>query len=76
MLAILWVSMMLVWLGGLVLGVRWVWPHVQQMALTADLVSGLLWLSVGTTAWLFALNLGDQRFWRRTKRANRKASYG
>ena len=65
MLAILWVSMMLAWLGGLILGIWWVWPHVQRMTLTVDLVSGLLWLSVGTTAWLFALNLGYQRFWRR-----------
>jgi hypothetical protein len=75
-LAILWVSMMLAWLGGLILGVWWVWPHIQRMTLTVDLVSGLLWLSVGTTAWLVALNLGYQRFWRRKERADRKASYG
>ena len=65
MLAILWVSMMLVWLGGLVLGLWWVWPLIQQMTVTADLVFALMWLSVGTTAWLFALNLGYQLFWRR-----------
>lgn len=65
MLAILWVSMMLVWLGGLVLGLWWVWPLIQRMTVTADLVFALMWLSVGATAWLFALNLGYQRFWRR-----------
>jgi hypothetical protein len=64
-LAILWVSMMLVWLGGLVLGLIWVWPVIQQMTVTADLVFALSWLVVGSTAWLVALNLGYQRFWRR-----------
>ena len=57
--------MMLVWLGGLVLGLWWVLPLMQQMTVTADLVFALMWLSVGATAWLFALNLGYQRFWRR-----------
>jgi hypothetical protein len=64
-LAVLWVSMMLAWLGGLILGLFWVWPHIQRMTVTADLVIGLMWLSVGTTAWFVALNLGYQRFWRR-----------
>jgi hypothetical protein len=57
--------MMLVWLGGLVLGLWWVWPLIQRMTVTADLVFALMWLTVGATAWLFALNLGYQRFWRR-----------
>jgi hypothetical protein len=34
------------------------------MALTADLVLSLIWLVIGTAAWLVALNLGYQRFWR------------
>jgi len=43
--------MMLVWLGGLLLGLRGVWPLLQQPALTPDLV--------------IAFNFGRQRFWRR-----------
>jgi hypothetical protein len=35
------------------------------MTVTADLVFALSWLVVGSTAWLVALNLGYQRFWRR-----------
>jgi len=65
MLAILWASMMLAWLGGMIFGLWWVWPHIQRMAVTADLVVPLVWLSVGATAWLVALNLGYRRFWRR-----------
>jgi hypothetical protein len=56
--------MMLVWMGGLVLGLWWVWPHIRAMALTPDLVFSLVWLSTGTTAWFVALNLGYRRFWR------------
>jgi hypothetical protein len=65
MLAILWVVMMLAWLGGMILGVWWVWPHIRQMALTPDLVFALVWLTTGATAWLVAVNLGYRRFWRR-----------
>lgn len=65
MLAILWASMMLAWLGGMIFGLWWVWPHIQRMAVTAELVVPLVWLSVGATAWLVALNLGYRRFWRR-----------
>lgn len=64
MLATLWALMMLVWMGGLVLGLWWVWPHIRAMALTPDLVFSLVWLSTGTTAWFVALNLGYRRFWR------------
>lgn len=64
-LAVLWAAMMLAWMGGLALGLWWVWPLVREMALTPDLVFALVWLTTGTTAWLFALNLGYQRFWRR-----------
>jgi hypothetical protein len=64
-LAVLWVSMMLAWMGGMALGLWWVWPLIREMALTPDLVFALVWLSTGTTAWLVALNLGYRRFWRR-----------
>jgi hypothetical protein len=57
--------MMLAWMGGLALGLWWVWPHIQRLALTADLVVSLVWLVIGTAAWLVALNLGYQRFRRR-----------
>ena len=63
-MAILWALMMLVWMGGLVLGLWWVWPHIRAMALTPDRVFSLVWLSTGTTAWFVALNLGYRRFWR------------
>ena len=64
-LGALWVSMMLAWMGGMALGLWWVWPLIREMALTPDLVFALVWLSTGTTAWLVALNLGYRRFWRR-----------
>lgn len=57
--------MMLVWLGGLLLGLRGVWPLLQRPALTPDLVIPLAWLVIGGAAWLMALNFGRQRFWRR-----------
>jgi len=63
-LAILWVAMMLAWLGGLALGLWWVWPHIRPLALTADFVFSLMWLVTGATAWLVALSLGYRRFWR------------
>ena len=57
--------MMLAWLGGLILGVRGVWPLLREPALTPDLVIPLVWLVIGTAAWVLALNLGWQRFRRR-----------
>ena len=57
--------MMLVWMGGLAFGLWWVWPHIQRLALTTDLVFSLVWLVIGAAAWLVALNLGYQRFLRR-----------
>jgi hypothetical protein len=57
--------MMLAWLGGLILGVRGVWPLLREPALTPDLVIPLVWLVIGTAAWVFALNVGWQRFRRR-----------
>ena len=33
--------------------------------MTGDLVVSVLWLTTGTLAWLLALNMGRQRYWRR-----------
>lgn len=65
MLALLWVVMMLVWLGGLLFGLWWVWPHFERMELTSDLVGAVMWLVIGGGAWIVALNFGRQRFWPR-----------
>jgi hypothetical protein len=62
--AVLWHVLMVVWLGGLVSGVWWIWPHVEKMALTADLVAGVLWIAMGALAWIVAFNYGRQRYWR------------
>jgi hypothetical protein len=55
--------MMLAWLGGLLLGLRGVWPLLQRP--TGELVIPLVWLVIGTAAWIVALNFGVQRFRRR-----------
>ena len=65
--AILWALMMLVWLAGLVSGLWWVWPHFERMTLSADLVMASVWLIVGSSAWIVALNLGLQRYRRRDR---------
>ena len=57
--------MMLLWMGGLVLGLRGIWPLLQRPAPTPDLVIPLVWLVIGTAAWIVAFNVGRQRFWRR-----------
>jgi len=57
--------MMLVWMGGLLLGVRGVWPLLQRPALTPELVVPLVWLVIGAAAWLVALDVGLKRFRRR-----------
>jgi hypothetical protein len=57
--------MMLAWMGGLILGVRGIWPLLQQPALTPELVIPVAWLVIGAAAWIVALNFGLQRFWRR-----------
>jgi hypothetical protein len=62
---VIWVSLMAIWLAALVYGAWWVWPHLERMKLTADLVISLAWLVIGAAAWLVALNLGIQRYWRR-----------
>ena len=64
-MASLWILMMTVWLGGLLFGLWWVWPHFERLALTPDLVAAFFWLVTGTVAWIVALNLGRQRYWRR-----------
>ena len=65
MIASLWVLMMLIWLAGLAFGVWWVWPHFEQMALTWDLPAAILWLVMGTLAWIVAFDMGRRRYWRR-----------
>jgi hypothetical protein len=65
LLATLWIVMMIAWLGGLLLGLRGVWPLLQRPALTPDLVIPLAWLVIGAAAWVLAFNFGRQRFWRR-----------
>ncbi len=56
---------MLCWLGGLLFGIWWVWPIIEARQLTGDLVLALAWLIAGGAAWLLALNIGLQRYWRR-----------
>jgi hypothetical protein len=56
---------MVVWMGGMLLAFRGVWPLIQRAEVTADLVISLLWLTTGATAWIVALNFGLQRFRRR-----------
>jgi hypothetical protein len=63
MRALFWAGLMLVWMGGLISGFWWVWPHIQRLTLTADLVVGVMWLVIGGAAWLVALNVGLQRYW-------------
>lgn len=67
-MAALWVAMMVIWLGALGFGLWWVWPHIESMALTAELVTSLVWLIIGVAGWLIALNLGLQRYRRRPPR--------
>jgi hypothetical protein len=64
-MAYVWLLMMAVWLAALGFGLWWIWPHVERMALTRDLIGGLIWLTIGLLAWLFALNLGIRRYFRR-----------
>jgi hypothetical protein len=68
MMHLVWLLMMLLWLGGLLFGLWWVWPHFERAALTGELVMSVLWLTTGTLAWLLALNMGRQRYWRRSRR--------
>jgi hypothetical protein len=63
--AALWHLMMLLWLAGLAYGVWWIWPSLERLQLTGELAMSLIWLLIGVTAWIFALNLGLRRYWRR-----------
>ena len=63
--AYLWLAMMLAWLAALAYGAWWVWPHVERLALTSELIGSLIWLSMGAVAWVVALRFGLQRYWRR-----------
>ena len=65
MRAVLWHLMMLLWLAGLIYGVWWIWPGLERLTLTGELAMSVIWLLIGTVAWLFALNLGLRRYWRR-----------
>ena len=62
--AVVWHALMLVWLAALISGVWWLWPTLTAKAFTSDLVAGLLWLAIGTLAWIIAFNYGRQRYWR------------
>jgi hypothetical protein len=64
-MTMLWLALMAIWLAALAYGAWWVWPHLERMQLTADLVISVVWLVIGAAAWLVALNLGIQRYWRR-----------
>ena len=55
----------MVWLGALLFGLWWVWPHFEQMQWTGELVAALLWLIMGALAWVLALRLGMARYWTR-----------
>ena len=62
--SIVWHALMLVWLVFLVRGVWWIWPAIGAMEYSQDLVAGVLWLGMGTLAWVLAFNYGRQRYWR------------
>jgi hypothetical protein len=65
MLAFLGGVLMAVWLGALLFGFWWVWPHFERGELTRDLVLSVLWLVGGGVAWIVALNAGRAWFRRR-----------
>jgi hypothetical protein len=64
-LAVVWGVLMAIWLGALLFGLWWVWPHFERGALTGDLVLAVLWLLGGGAAWVVALNAGRAWFRRR-----------
>ena len=61
----LWVLLMAVWLGALGYGVHWVWSLFTSAAPTSELLMTCAWLILGIVAWIVALNMGRQRYWRR-----------
>jgi hypothetical protein len=60
----LWIGLMAIWLAALAHGGWSLWPHIERMSLTADLIMSLVWLVIGAAAWLVALNFGIRRYWR------------
>lgn len=63
--AAIWLAMMAVWLAALGFGLWWAWPHFERLELSGDLVSAVVWLVIGAAAWIVALRLGIQRYFRR-----------
>ena len=61
----LWILLMVVWLGALAYGVFWVWSLLASAATTSELLMTCAWLILGIVAWIVALNMGRQRYWRR-----------
>jgi hypothetical protein len=64
-MGVLWLGLMVIWLAALLVGAWGVWPHVERLVVTADLIIALAWLVIGGAAWVMALRLGIQRYWRR-----------
>jgi hypothetical protein len=62
-----WLLLMLVWLGGLLLGLWQAWPVFRDPTPSADRVAAAMWLIMGGAAWLLALNFGRHRY-RRPRR--------
>ena len=61
----LWILLMAVWLGALGYGLFWLWSLVASAAPTSELLMVGAWLILGVVAWIVALNMGRQRYWRR-----------
>jgi hypothetical protein len=62
---VLWIGLMAIWLVALGFGALGVWPHLERMRFSGELIISLVWLVIGGAAWLVALNFGIQRYWRR-----------
>jgi hypothetical protein len=56
---------MLIWLGALLLGLWQSWPLFRVPVPVPELVAAGMWLVIGFVAWVVALNIGRQRYWRR-----------
>jgi hypothetical protein len=61
----LWILMMVVWLGALGYGLFWVWSLWAGAAPMAEVLMTCAWLILGVVAWIVALSMGRQRYWRR-----------
>jgi hypothetical protein len=60
----LWILMMVVWLGALGYGLFWVASLYASAAPKSELLMTCGWLILGVIAWIVALNMGRQRYWR------------